>query len=75
VNVSEQYDHGIKALLGMIVFLLSLMRQLKECDPLMLPTFDSFFLSHMRIYTILVPWCIGFHASGTTQMKTLVYGW
>jgi len=74
VNISEQYNHGIRAPLDMIVFLLLLMKQLKECDPLMLPGFASFSPSHMLIHTTLVLWYIGSHVLEIIQIKTLVYG-
>src|SRR5262245_46500121 len=75
MNVSEQYNRGVKVHLGMIAFLSSPMKWLKECDPSMLSTFASFSLSYTLVHIILVPWCIGFHGLETIQMKTLVYGW
>jgi hypothetical protein len=75
VNISEQFNHGAKALLAMIVFLSALTKQLKECDPSTLHVFASFFLSRILVYIIPAPWFIGFRVSGTTQMRTLVYGW
>jgi hypothetical protein len=58
VNVSGQYNHGIKALLDMIAFLLSLMIQPKECNPLILPMRLLFSFTYAGTYypCALVHW-------------------